>query len=249
MLPLTSSLLQLYDAVYGLEYAPLTSTHATFMAGSVFLLAARRAAAHPTEPTRPSLFHLERCSQALAKISTTWADSHKAILEALRDRWVPSAAPAPMPATAAASIATAVPIDLLHFSPSQQQPFALASSPPGPSAFPGNSPGSTRTDEEWLTILAGLSQEPQFGQFLPPAGGGNSLFAAFGVNDGGMVTQGVGAATGQVGWGRQDEEYCPTAASLGVSFGPPGAGGLGFGTGFAGGGGGAGQGFGFAGAF
>ena len=174
----------MYDAVYGLEYAPLTSTHATFMAGSVFLLAARHAATSPNLPTRPSLFNLERCSQALAKISTTWADSHKAILEALRDRWVPPTPLAPVMAPATAAI---------PLPPAQPLPLKLPSSP---ASFGGGSPGlGGQADNYWLTICAGLSQEPDFGQ-----------------------------RPGHT-WGKPDEEYVPTAASLGVSFGPPGGGG------------------------
>ncbi|GAA6048761.1 hypothetical protein JCM3770_003948 [Rhodotorula araucariae] len=81
-------LLDLYDGLYGLCYAPLTSIQTCFVAGTVHLLAARRSM-RAAKRLKASLDGAEDCCAALLKMSATWswaARTHR-ILRSLVRKW------------------------------------------------------------------------------------------------------------------------------------------------------------------
>ncbi|KAI5477156.1 hypothetical protein MNV49_006812 [Pseudohyphozyma bogoriensis] len=92
-------LIELYDDVYGLNYAPLTSIQTIFVAGTILLLSARKSAARAAKRTRTSIEAVKVCINALDKMGDCWkwSKSTASILRGLSEKWLPHALDTPSP--------------------------------------------------------------------------------------------------------------------------------------------------------
>ncbi|ORY35089.1 fungal-specific transcription factor domain-domain-containing protein [Naematelia encephala] len=82
-------LLDLYEQLYGLEHSLLTTTHAVFHAGSIFLMKAAAAGVSTDNTPTDTLAKLNRCIRALELMRIpTLASWNASTLQALKSQWL-----------------------------------------------------------------------------------------------------------------------------------------------------------------